>query len=125
MTPCYSCKIRESKYTIWSVYWIDASCGPIYICPSCLPRYVENQSPYIGQQARERFESIKKFIRHDSIDLEHNKKLLVEKGECMKYTDPNTLLGKVLIYYKKEYWIVMKYSVVCLGLSKIIWDETS
>lgn len=119
MTLCHCCRQNEAEYTVWSVSWINAADGVIYICKECLHFY---KATYItvGKEAREEFESVKQFVRYTAESNESFsifQKELLDNGDVFRgeKQEIGTLCGKVLIYYKESYWLVFTHNIVELG----------
>lgn len=119
MIPCHSChccRQNEAEYTVWSVSWINAADGVIYICKGCLYLY---KATYItiGKEARIEFESIKQFIRHTDTSFSAFQKELLDNADVYRGTkeEIGTLAGKLLLHYKGDYWLLFTYSIVNLG----------
>lgn len=125
---CNSCK-KECTQLIsaWSAGWIASNLPPISICADCTRKQTQ---AVFGQEAWKKFNNVKQFVTWTQPDFEQLQSDILLNGDILKgregyaaQSGSLTLLSRLLVSYKEDYWIVTKYSIINLGQDTFWFDR--
>lgn len=116
---CSTCRKVESTTSIWSAGWIAANMPPLPVCANCSSQHGK-VGCVEGQQALDHYKAIKQFAIWTDSQFDSLQSEVLLNGDIIKgckdcRSKSVTVVSRLLVSYKEDYWIVTKYSMLNLG----------
>lgn len=115
---CSTCRKVESTTSVWSAGWIAANMPPLPVCNDCCKQHKQVAGCVDGKEALERFNQIKQSVIWNDPVFDQLQSEILLNGDVIKGREASkslTLLSRLLVSYKGDYWILTKYSMLNIG----------